>query len=89
MSTSLKSIIVYIIIVCFKLACSKAVALLLLTVVPIAGLCICAIFCCVSLCVLSSFAIILMGKRESWLFFCLSSWCFVVVIVLWLYLIVP
>ena len=32
-------------------------------------------FCCILLCVLSSFAIILMGKRELVALLCLSSWC--------------
>ena len=31
---------------------------------PIVGFCVCSVFCCALLCVLSSFAIILMGKRE-------------------------
>ena len=46
-------------------------------------------FCCAVLCVLSSFAIILMGKRELVALLYLSSWCFVTVIVLWLFLMVP
>ena len=36
-------------------------------------------FCCVLLCVHSSIAIILMGKRELVALFDLSSWCFVTV----------
>ena len=40
----------------------------------------CSMFCYVLLCVLSSFAIILMG-RQSWLLVCLSSWCLQCVIV--------
>ena len=43
--------------------CSRA-AFLLLIVAPIVGFCVCSMFCCTLLCVLSSFAIILMGKRE-------------------------
>ena len=45
-------------------------------------------FCCAVLCVISSFATILMGKRElvGLPFF---SWCLVTVIVLWLFLMVP
>ena len=47
----------------------------LLIVVPIVAFCVCSMFCCTSLCVLSSFAIILMGKRELVALLCLSSWC--------------
>ena len=36
----------------------------LLIVTPIVGFCNCSMFCCALLCVHSSFAIILMGKRE-------------------------
>ena len=47
---------------------SKAVVLLLLTllfiVTPIVGVCNCSMFCCALLYVHSSIAIILMGKRE-------------------------
>ena len=35
-----------------------------LIVTPIVGFCHCSTFCCVLLCVHSSFAIISMGKRE-------------------------
>ena len=38
-------------------------------------------FSCALLCVLSSFAIILMGKRELVDLLCLSSWCLVIVII--------
>ena len=45
------------------------------------GLCNCSMFCCVLLCVLSSFAIILMGKRELVVLLCfvflVSHDCFV------------
>ena len=41
------------------------------------------------LCVFSSFAIILIGKRELFALIVLSSWCLVTVIVLWLFLTVP
>ena len=41
---------------------------------------------CVTLCQ-SSFAIILMGKREMVALFCLSSWCLVIVV--WLFLTLP
>ena len=47
--------------------------LLLLIVAPIVELCVCSMFCCTLLSVLSSFAIILMGKRELVALFCLSS----------------
>ena len=49
---------------------SKA-AVLLLIIAPIVGFCVCSMFCCTLLCVLSSFEIILMGKREreSWLLY--------------------
>ena len=47
---------------------SKAVVLFfvvsLLNVTPIVGFCNCSLFCCTLLDVHSSFAIILMGKRE-------------------------
>ena len=36
----------------------------LLIVTPLVGFCNCSMFCCALLCVHSSFAIILMGKRE-------------------------
>ena len=54
---------------------------------PIVGFCVCSMFCFVLLCVLSSFAIILMGKRELVALLCLSSWS--LVIVMWLFLAVP
>ena len=44
-------------------------------------------FCCALLCVHSSFAIILMGKRELIALLCLSSWCLVIVV--WLFLTIP
>ena len=43
------------------------------------GVCNCSMFCCVLLCVHSSIAIILMGKRELVALFNLSSWCLVMV----------
>ena len=43
----------------------------LLIVTPIVGFCNCSMFCCVLLCVHSSFAIILMGKRELVALLCL------------------
>ena len=45
------------------------------------GLCVCSMYCCALLCVLSSFATILIGKREPVALLCLSSWCLVSVIV--------
>ena len=44
-------------------------------------------FCCTLLSVHSSFAIILMGKRELVTLLSLSSWCLVMVV--WLFLAVP
>ena len=43
------------------------------------GVCNCSMFCCTLLCVRSSIAIILMGKRELVALFKLSSWCLVMV----------
>ena len=43
------------------------------------GVCNCSIFCCTLLCVHSSIAIILMGKRELVALLNLSSWCLVMV----------
>ena len=54
---------------------------------PILGFCNCSVFCCALLCVHSSFAIISMGKRELVALFCLSSWCLVIVV--WLFLTMP
>ena len=48
------------------------------------GLCNCFMFCCALLYVHSSFAIILMGKRELVALLSLSSWC--LVIAEWLFL---
>ena len=49
--------------------------------------CNCSMFCCTLLYVPSSFAIILMGKRELLAVLSLSSWCLVIVV--WLFLVVP
>ena len=38
------------------------------------------------LCFFSSLAIILMGKREQVALLCLSYWCLVIVVILWLFL---
>ena len=62
---------------------SKA-AVLLLIVAPIVGFCVCSMFCCTLLCVRSSFAIILMGKRERW-----SLYVVWPPGVLWLFITVP
>ena len=43
------------------------------------GVCNCSMFCCTLLCVRSSIAIILMGKRELVALLNLSSWCHVMV----------
>ena len=51
------------------------------------GVCGRSMFCCTLLCVPSSFAIILMGKRELVALLGLSSWCLVIVV--WLYIAVP
>ena len=47
----------------------------MLIVSPIVGVCNCSMFCCALLCVNSSFAIIVMGKRELVAFLCLSDCC--------------
>ena len=59
---------------------------LLLIVSPIVGVLNCSMFCCTLLYVHSSFAIILIGKRERGLvaLLSLSFWCFVIVV--WLIL---
>ena len=49
--------------------------------------CNCSMFCCTLLDVPSSFAIILMGKREQVALLSLSSWCLVIVV--WLFFTVP
>ena len=63
---------------------SKAVVLLLLIRFWLLLPCKCSVFCCTLLCVHSSFAIILMEKRELVALICLSSWCLVIVV--WLFL---
>ena len=60
---------------------------LLFIVTLIVGVCNCSMFCCTLLYVPSSFAIILMGKRELVALLSLSLWC--LVIVMWLFLAVP
>ena len=48
------------------------------------GICNCSMFCCTLLYVPSSFAIILMGKRELAALLSLSFWCLVIVV--WVFL---
>ena len=48
------------------------------------GVCNCSMFCCTLLCVHSSIAIMLMGKRELFALLNLSSWC--LLMVEWLFL---
>ena len=59
----------------------------MLIVTPILGFCNCYMFCCELLYVHSSFATILLGKRELVALLCLSSWCLVIVV--WLFLTRP
>ena len=56
-------------------------------VTPIVGVCNCSMFCRTLLYVHSSFAIILIGKRELAALLSLSSWCLVIVV--WFFLAVP
>ena len=51
------------------------------------GVCNCSMFCCTLLYVPSSFAITLMRKRELVDLLSLSPWCLVIVV--WLFLVVP
>ena len=60
---------------------------LLFIVTLIVGVCNCYMFCCTSLNVHSSFAIILMRKRELVALHSLSSWYLMIVV--WLFLAVP
>ena len=57
---------------------------MLFIVTSIVGVCNCSMFCCMLLYDHSSFAMILMGKRELVSFLSLSSWCLVIVV--WLFL---
>ena len=56
---------------------SKAVVLLLLIscrlLLPLCGFCVCSMFCCAVLCVLSSFAIIFMEKWDLAAVLCLPG----------------
>ena len=56
----------------------------MLSVTPIVGFCNCSMFCCALLYAHSSFAIILIGKKELVALLSLSSWCLVIVV--WLFL---
>ena len=56
----------------------------MLIVTPIEGFCNCYMFCCALLYVHSRFAITVMGKREPIALLCLSSWCLVIVVSLFL-----
>ena len=60
---------------------------LLFIITPVVEVCSCFMFCCMLLHVPSSFAIILMGKRELVALLSLSSWCLMIVV--WLFLAVP
>ena len=51
------------------------------------GFCNCSLFCCVLLCVHSSFVVISMGMRELVALLCLSSLCLMVVV--WRFLAMP
>ena len=57
---------------------------MLFIVTTIVGVCNCSMFCCTLLYFHSSFAIILMGKRELVALLSLPSWCLVMVV--WLFL---
>ena len=57
---------------------------MVLIVAPIVGICNCSMLCCASLCVHSSFASILMEKRELAALLSLSSWSLVIVMLLFL-----
>ena len=60
---------------------------LLFIVTPIVGFCNYFMFCCTLLYVPSSFATILMAKRELVSLLSWSSWCLVIVV--WLFLAIP
>ena len=51
------------------------------------GFCNCSLLCCALLCVHSSFVVISMEKRELVVLLCLSSWCLMAVV--WLFLAMP
>ena len=56
----------------------------LLIVSPIVRFCNCSMFCCALPCVHSSFAIISMVKGKLGALLCMSSWCLVIIV--WLFL---
>ena len=56
----------------------------LLIVAPVVVSCNCSKFCWALICVYSSFAIILMGKRKMVALLCLSFWCLAIVVLLFL-----
>ena len=64
---------------CLFLGGGSVVVDYLFIVTPIVGACNCSMFCCSLLYVHSSFAIILMGKKELVSLLNLSSWCLVMV----------
>ena len=64
--------------------CDSVVVDSLLIFTSIVGFCNCSMFCCQLLCVHSSSAIISMGKRVLVALLCLSSWCLMIVV--WLFL---
>ena len=70
-----------------RLRTDTSQSVFLFIVSPIVEVCNCYMFCCALLYVLSSIAIILMGKRELVAMLNLSSWC--LVMVGWLFLWVP
>ena len=59
----------------------------MLIVTPNVGVCNCSMFCCTLHYVLSSFATIMIGKRELVALLGLSCWCLVIVV--WLFIAVP
>ena len=69
---------------CPFLSGGSVVVDVLFIVAPIVGVCCCSMFCCMLLCVDSSIAIILMGKKELVAMLNLSSWC--LMMVGWLFL---
>ena len=67
--------------------CGSVVVDLLFIVTPNVGFCNCSMFFLYVFYVPSSFAIILMGKRELVALLSLSSWCLVIVV--WLFFALP
>ena len=79
----------YIKYICFiqKVHSGSVVVYAMIIVTPIVGVCNCSMFCCALLYVQFSFATILIGKRELFALLCLSFWC--ALIVVWLFLAMP